>query len=93
MTMPPDPMWFRGSADVLAFLEHRVFAVRGRLIGESIAANRHPAMALYERNTAHEERAIAIQVLTMESGRIRRVDGFVGKSVFPAFGLPVTRRY
>jgi hypothetical protein len=50
-------------------------------------------MALYERNTAHEERAIAIQVLTMESGRIRRVDGFVGKSVFPAFGLPVTRRY
>jgi RNA polymerase sigma-70 factor, ECF subfamily len=92
MTMPPDPMWFRGLADVLAFLEHQVFAVRGRLIGESTAANRHPAMALYERTSSNEERAIAIQVLSMHSGRIRRVHGFVGDAVFPAFGLPVTRR-
>jgi RNA polymerase sigma-70 factor (ECF subfamily) len=93
MTMPPDPMWFRGSADVLAFLKRRVFAVRGRLVGEGTAANRHPAMALYERGTSHEERAIAVQVLSVHSGRIRRVDGFVGNAIFPAFGLPLTRRY
>lgn len=90
MTMPPDPMWFRGRADVLAFLERRVFAVRGRLVGELTATNRHPAAALYERS-ADEETALAIQVLSMRSGRVQSITGFVGITLFPLFGLPVSR--
>jgi RNA polymerase sigma-70 factor, ECF subfamily len=91
MTMPPDPMWFRGRADVLAFLERRVFAARGPLLGVATAANRHPAVALYEQRP-NEQTPLSIQVLSIRSGRVGRVDGFVGGALFPAFGLPAARQ-
>jgi RNA polymerase sigma-70 factor (ECF subfamily) len=91
MTMPPDPLWFSGRADVLAFLERRVFATRGRLVGELTAANRHPAAALYAQS-ADQETALAIQVLSMRSGRVQSITGFVGITLFPPFGLPVSRQ-
>jgi len=90
MTMPPDPMWFEGLADVLGFLAHGVFAVRGPLVAEPTAANRQPAVALYERS-ADKETALAIQVLSIRSSRVERVTGFVGDALFSAFGLPVSR--
>jgi RNA polymerase sigma-70 factor, ECF subfamily len=62
MTMPPDSMWFAGRSDVVRFLERRVFTVRGPLAPEPIAANRQPAVALYER-LGQTESALSIQVL------------------------------
>ncbi len=91
MTMPPDPMWFRGRDHVIAFLEHRVFAVRGPMVLEPTAANRQPAAALYERG-ADGETGLAIQVLTVADGLITDITGFVGQGLFLAFGLPTAQR-
>jgi len=90
MTMPPDPMWFSGRADVLSFLQHRVFAVRGPIVIEPTGANRQPALALYER-VADVESGLSIQVLALADGRVTSITGFVGSELFPAFGLPRTR--
>jgi RNA polymerase sigma-70 factor, ECF subfamily len=90
MTMPPDPTWFRGRAHVLAFLRSRVFAVRGAIAVEPTAANRHPAVALYERG-ADSERGLSIQVLTYSDRLVASITGFIGDELFPAFGLPITR--
>jgi RNA polymerase sigma-70 factor (ECF subfamily) len=90
MTMPPDPAWFRGRDDVLRFIEHRVFGVRGPLALEPTAANRSPAVALYERD-AGRETALSIQVLGVAGGLVERISGFVGNELFPAFGLPTER--
>jgi RNA polymerase sigma-70 factor, ECF subfamily len=90
MTMPPDPMWFAGRRDVVRFLERRVFTVRGPLVPKPIAANRQPAVALYER-LGQTESAMSIQVLRISGRRIREITGFVSDTLFPAFGLPRTR--
>jgi RNA polymerase sigma-70 factor (ECF subfamily) len=90
MTMPPDPMWFRGRADVLGFLQHRVFAARGPIVLERTAANRHPAAALYEAGP-DGQRGLAVHVLTCADGLVIGIAGFVGAELFPAFGLPTTR--
>jgi RNA polymerase sigma-70 factor, ECF subfamily len=90
MTMPPDPMWFAGRRDVVRFLERRVFAVRGPLVAEPTAANRQPAVALYER-LGQAESALSIQVLRISGRRIREITGFVSDSLFQAFGLPTIR--
>lgn len=91
MTMPPDPTWFRGRQDVIRFLEYRVFRVRGRLVLEPTAANRQPAVALYEQG-AGVDRGLSIQVLTPADGLVGVITGFVGRDLFPAFGLPSDRR-
>jgi RNA polymerase sigma-70 factor, ECF subfamily len=90
MTMPPDPMWFAGRTDVVRFIKRRVFEVRGSLVLEPIAANRQPAVALYEP-LGQMECALSIQVLRISGARIRDITGFVGDALFPAFGLPTTR--
>jgi RNA polymerase sigma-70 factor (ECF subfamily) len=90
MTMPPDPMWFAGRRDVVRFLERRVFTVRGPLVPKPIAANRQPAVALYER-LGQTESAMSIQVLRISGRRIREITGFVSDTLFTAFGLPRTR--
>ncbi len=90
MTMPPDPVWFRGRDDVVRFLELRVFAVRGPLVLEPTAANRSPAVALYEQG-ANGETGLSIHVLAVAGGHVERIDGFVGGEQFPAFGLPIAR--
>jgi RNA polymerase sigma-70 factor (ECF subfamily) len=90
MTMPPDPMWLEGRGDVLRFLDARVFALRGPIRLELTAANRHPAVALYER-TGATEAALSIQVLTIRDRSVSEITGFVGAGFFPAFALPSTR--
>jgi RNA polymerase sigma-70 factor (ECF subfamily) len=90
MTMPPDPAWFRGRDDVMRFIEYRVFRVRGPLVLESTAANRSPAVALYQQG-ASGQTALSIQVLGVAGGLVERIDGFVGDELFPAFGLPMER--
>lgn len=91
MTMPPDAALFRGRDDVVHFLELRVFAVRGPLVLEPTAANRSPAVALYEQG-ANGATGLSIQVLTVTGDLVERIDGFVGDELFPAFGLPTARR-
>jgi RNA polymerase sigma-70 factor (ECF subfamily) len=90
MVMPPDPMWFRGRDDVIRFLQHRVFPMRGPLVLERTAANRHPAVALYERG-ADREVGLSIQVITIRDGLVNGITGFVGRELFPAFGLSAAR--
>jgi RNA polymerase sigma-70 factor, ECF subfamily len=90
MTMAPDPAWFRGRDDVVRFLEFRVFDVRGPLVLVPTAANRSPAVALYEQG-ANGETGLSIQLLTVAGGHVERICGFVGHELFPAFGLPTAR--
>jgi RNA polymerase sigma-70 factor (ECF subfamily) len=90
MTMPPDPAWFRGHDDVLRFIELRVFRVRGPLGLEPTAANRSPAVAVYERASGRET-ALSIQVLGVAGGLCERITGFVGDELFSAFGFPTER--
>jgi len=56
---------------------------------EPTAANRHPAVALYERGP-EVETGLSIQVLTFSGGVVTSITGFVGDELFPAFGLPTT---
>lgn len=72
---------------MLTFLQHRVFVVRGPIILVPTAANRHPAVALYERGP-EVETGLSIQVLTFSGGVVTSITGFVGDELFLTFGLP-----
>ena len=90
MTMPPDRTWFRGRQDVIRFLEHGVFAIRGQIVVEPTAANRQPAVALYERG-ADGDSGLSVQVLTMVGGLVGGITGFLDRDLFPSFGLQAER--
>jgi RNA polymerase sigma-70 factor, ECF subfamily len=87
MTMPPTPSWYEGRAAVGAFLV-RFFAGPGR--GSRLlvtSANRQPAVAVY---TAHGG-LLAVQVLTIDRGRIEAITGFTDPALFLFFALPAGR--
>ena len=52
------------------------------------AANRQPAAAHYLRRPGESEyRALALDVLSVDDGRIAEISSFVFPELFPAFGL------
>ncbi|HKV67304.1 MAG TPA: sigma-70 family RNA polymerase sigma factor [Gaiellales bacterium] len=89
LAMPPFPAWFRGRADIAAFLAAWPFApgVRWRVV--AIRANGQVAFAHYrwdeERGGFHPH---GISVLTLAGQRIAEITAFLDASTFPAFGLP-----
>jgi RNA polymerase sigma-70 factor (ECF subfamily) len=51
-------------------------------------ANRQPVVAFYTRRPGEAEyRAVGIDVLRLEDGRVARIDAFLLPQLFPAFGL------
>jgi RNA polymerase sigma-70 factor, ECF subfamily len=91
-TMPPDPTVVVGLEAVVGYWVEGGFGESswGELRTVLTRANRQPAVANYLRRPGESEyRALALDVLRIEEGRIVEVTAF-GPEVFPAFGLPAT---
>ena len=85
-TMPPLPAWFLGRGDVARFFT-RMFATPWRLL--PIRANGQLAFACYQGDPEGDRfRLSAINVLTLRSGRIVELAGFLDPEVFQHFRLP-----
>ncbi|HEU4423576.1 MAG TPA: sigma-70 family RNA polymerase sigma factor [Pilimelia sp.] len=88
MAMPPTPSWYQGRDNIGIYLR-RLFAspwgVDLRLV--PTAANRQRALAVYAPG-GDGYRPFAIKVLTIHSGLIAAVTGFVHPELFDRFGLP-----
>jgi RNA polymerase sigma-70 factor (ECF subfamily) len=93
LTMPPLPAWYRGRADIRAFLDGFLFA--GRAAGsfrlQPCHANGMPGFALYERDTAGDYRSGAVHLLTLEEGQIAEIHDFlaIDPHLFERLGLPM----
>jgi RNA polymerase sigma-70 factor (ECF subfamily) len=85
-TMPPLPAWFLGRDDVARFFT-RMFATPWRLV--PIRANGQLAFACYQGDSEGDRfRLSAINVLSLRSGRIVELAGFLDPAVHRHFGLP-----
>jgi RNA polymerase sigma-70 factor (ECF subfamily) len=84
--MPPFPSWWQGRDAVLA-----VFAAAGapRLRHIHTRANGQPAVAWYMWHPGREVYAAsALEVITVDDGRIAQITAFVSPALFGRFGLP-----
>ena len=88
LTMPPHPTWYEGRAAIRIAAGKGFEPSFGTLRTLVTAANRQPAAAHYLRRPgASEYRALALDVLSVEDGRIAEISSFVSPELFPAFGL------
>jgi len=88
LEMPPFLTWFAGRTAVIGFLRRRCLARPGDFRLVPITANGQPAAAAYVREADGVHRAHGIQVLTIGTAGIARIDTFLDPALFPAFGLP-----
>jgi len=84
-TMPPLPAWYRGRADVVAFIARRAFATPWRLV--PVVANAQPGFGCYQWDGSAYVLG-AVNVLSVRAGRITWIAGFVDPAVTARFGLP-----
>ena len=91
-TMPPTPTWFSGRLAISTFarqLFSQLGPRRQRLL--PVRANGQPAFALYEAaQSGGPFAARGVQVLTLASGRIARLDMFLDPAVLRLFNLPAS---
>jgi len=88
LQMPPFPAWFLGREPIGEFMS-TIFARGGSYRFAATRANGQPAIGLYRRrgdDVAH--RLIHIQLFTLDSGGIARIDGFHELDLHAGFGLP-----
>lgn len=86
-TMPPLPAWFSGRDSVAEFFERRVFATPWRL--QSIRPNGQLGFACYQRDPSSGVfRLGAVNALSLRSGQIAWISGFLQPSVHARFGVP-----
>jgi RNA polymerase sigma-70 factor (ECF subfamily) len=89
LTMPPHPIWFEGRAAILVASEKGFDPAFGELRSVPAWANRQPGVAHYLRVPGEMEfRALAIDVLRIEGGRVAEITSFADSGFFAAFGLP-----
>jgi RNA polymerase sigma-70 factor (ECF subfamily) len=88
LEMPPVPAWFSGRDDVVGFFASQVLTEAGLHKMVLTAANGQHAVAAYRRAPDGRFEAHAIQLLTVEAGRISRIDAFLDTALFARFGLP-----
>ncbi len=93
LSMPPIPAWYRGRADIAAFLTRHLFngsQARMRLL--PTRANGCPAFAVYQDTDTGVYRPAALHVLTLSGGLIAGLDDFIVSDgrPFSRFGLPAT---
>jgi RNA polymerase sigma-70 factor (ECF subfamily) len=90
MEMPPYLSWFAGRAAVIGFLKRRCLRAPGDFLLVPVVANGQPAAGAYLRGADGVHRAHGIQVLTVRTTGITRIDTFLEPGLFAAFGLPAT---
>jgi RNA polymerase sigma-70 factor (ECF subfamily) len=88
LEMPPVTAWFSGRAAVLTFVAEKILTTRGRFRLRPAPANGQPGFAVYLRAQDGTYRAHAVQVLTVTTGGIARLDIFLDPGLFRVFGLP-----
>jgi RNA polymerase sigma-70 factor (ECF subfamily) len=94
LTMPPQPLWYRGRDVIASFLAQSIEPASPDYIGHfrlvPTRANRQPAAANYLRRPGDSVyRALALDVLRVEEGKVVEIVAFPA-DLFPAFGLPPT---
>jgi RNA polymerase sigma-70 factor, ECF subfamily len=88
LTMPPHPSWYEGREAIRVAAGKGFEPSFGRLRTLVTAANRQPAAAHYLCPPGESEyRALALDVLRVEDGRVAEISSFVFPGLFPAFGL------
>jgi RNA polymerase sigma-70 factor (ECF subfamily) len=90
MAMPPTPSWYQGSDHIGIYLRQLFASPWGRdLRLVPTSANLQPALAVYapagDGNGYHP---FAIKVLTVHSGLVGAITGFVYPGLFGRFALP-----
>jgi RNA polymerase sigma-70 factor, ECF subfamily len=91
LTMPPHAVWYAGRDAIMVATRQGFDPGFGHLRTVVAAANRQPAAAHYLRAPGDSEhRALALDVLRIEAGRVAEITSFVWPELFPAFGLPRT---
>ncbi|GAA2225123.1 sigma-70 family RNA polymerase sigma factor [Streptomyces amakusaensis] len=88
--MPPFTAWYRGVDTIGRHLATQCPTRAGELRLLPTRANGQPAFATYLRGEDGRHHASAIQVLTVEGGRIGAMTMFFDLRLFPVFGLPDT---
>jgi RNA polymerase sigma-70 factor, ECF subfamily len=89
LAMPPHPTWYDGREAILVAMRAAFDPQFGALRAVVTSANRQPALAHYLRAPGESEyRALAIDVLRFEDGRIAEITSFPDAVLFAAFGLP-----
>jgi RNA polymerase sigma-70 factor (ECF subfamily) len=88
MSMPPFPLWLRGSAEFGAFMLGAGSACRGSRLAP-ISVNGAPGFAQWKVTPDGGYHAWAIHVLQLSRGRITAIDFFVDENLFPVFDLPI----
>jgi RNA polymerase sigma-70 factor, ECF subfamily len=85
LSMPPLSLWFRGFADISAWMLGTGNGCRGSRLIPALA-NGHPAFGQY-RTTG----PWALIVLEISDGRIKGINNFLDvERLFPLFGLPMS---
>jgi RNA polymerase sigma-70 factor (ECF subfamily) len=88
LTMPPHPSWYEGREAIRIAAGKGFEPSFGRLRTLVTAANRQPAAAHYLCPPGESEyRALALDVLRVEDGRVAEISSFVFPGLFSAFGL------
>ncbi|GAA0984247.1 RNA polymerase subunit sigma-70 [Acrocarpospora macrocephala] len=89
VSFPPLPFWVEGSQ---AFITGSTeFAAAGEYRYLATRSNLQPAVAVYLRRPQDSEfRALALEVLRVEEGKITEIVDFSSPAVLEAFGLPAT---
>lgn len=85
LEMPPILTWFRGAADIAGNMSAFCSARPGDVAMVPTVANGQPAYGVYQRGDP-----VAVQVLTLEGGRVTHVYSFGDLTLIPRFGLPPT---
>jgi len=90
LTMPPQPLWLSGRADLRAWWRGEGRRCRGsRLVPHAVAGT--IGLAQYQRSPGPGGAwvALALQVPTIRDGAVARLDVFTDPALFPALALPV----
>jgi RNA polymerase sigma-70 factor, ECF subfamily len=91
LTMPPHPTWYAGREAIMIAMRQGFDPDFGRLRTLVAGANMQPAAAHYLRQPGESEfRALALDLLRLEGGRVAEIDSFLFPELFPVFGLPPT---
>lgn len=88
MAMPPTPSWYHGRDSIGVHLRQLFASPWGVDLRVVVTgANGQPALAVYPP-AGHGHVPFAIKVLTIQSGLVAAITGFVHVGLFDRFGLP-----
>ena len=89
LTMPPEPVEFRGPLAIAGFFESHLWGTELKLV--STRANDQPALALYLADPcAPIWRVSSLAVLTLRGDQVCAITRFGDRALFARFGLPRT---